>query len=128
MERLAPLCMVMLLQLPPAEPITGWFAGEEGIVTSVVEVGTEPLHQLVVVFQSVLVLPNHIALVELHASSPRYKLEVGFKKTVGVIVAETLFPLVLDDVEYHVVEVNFRMVSKEGDPTLSALSNVRLGV
>jgi len=62
--------MVILLHVPPADPIMGCLTGDEGIVTSVVAVGTEPLHQFVVVFQSALVLPSHTALVELQSSSP----------------------------------------------------------
>ena len=62
--------MVILLQAPPAEPTTGCLAGEDGIVTSVVAAGTKPLHQLVAVFQSVLVLPSQTAFAELQSSSP----------------------------------------------------------
>ena len=62
--------MVMLLHVPPADPMTGWFTGDDGMVTFVVDTGTEPLHQLVAVFQSVLVLPSQIALVGLQSLSP----------------------------------------------------------
>ena len=62
--------MLILLQLPPAAPITGCLLGDDGILTSVVTVGTDPLHQLEAVFQSVLVLPSHIALFALQSSSP----------------------------------------------------------
>ena len=49
----APEFMVRLLQRPPAAPITGWFPPAL-MITLVAEVGTDPLHQLLGVFQSVL--------------------------------------------------------------------------
>ena len=70
MVSVAPLCIVILLHVPPADPITGWLVGPDGMLTSVIDVGTDPLHQLLAVFQSVLVLPSQMAFVELQLSSP----------------------------------------------------------
>ena len=54
-----PELMVRLLQLAVALPIVGLRVALAGTVTSVLEVGTEPPHQLPAVFQSVLEVPFH---------------------------------------------------------------------
>ena len=55
----APALIVNELQTPSASPIVGWFGAPAGIITSVVDVGTTP-HQLLAVFQSVLVVPSQV--------------------------------------------------------------------
>ena len=63
MVKIAPELIVIFLQVPPAAPIAGWFP-PEGIVTSVVEVGTVELHQFEVVFQSVFVFPFQVPAIQ----------------------------------------------------------------
>ena len=52
--------MVIFLHNPPAEPMMGWKGTDPttGMVTFVDKAGMPP-HQLLAVFQSVLVIPNH---------------------------------------------------------------------
>ena len=61
MVKLAPLLIVILWQVPPAEPILGWFP-PDGMVTSVEAIGMPP-HQLATVFQSVLDAPLQVPAV-----------------------------------------------------------------
>ena len=63
MVRDAPGSMVRLRQTADA-PMTGWFAGADGIVTSVVAVGT-PAHQLAMSCQSLLAVPSHVPAMQL---------------------------------------------------------------
>ena len=60
----APEAMVMDLQIAPAAPTIGNLppTGKVGICTSVFAVGMPP-HQLLAVFQSVLVIPSHSPVV-----------------------------------------------------------------
>jgi phage baseplate assembly protein W len=60
MVRLVPLSNVIDAQ-DAAEPITGWLLAAE-IVTTLDDVGTKPQLQLLVVFQSVLVVPVQVIL------------------------------------------------------------------
>ena len=57
-DKVAPELMVNVFTLT-LEEITAEFAVPDGMVTFVEDVGTPP-HQLEAVFQSVLVLPNHV--------------------------------------------------------------------
>ena len=57
----APTSIVILLHTA-AISITGWFEGEDGIVMSVEEIGTEMLDQLPVLFHAVEVPPVHVAV------------------------------------------------------------------
>jgi hypothetical protein len=122
MVRLALLKILRLLHEPDVV-ITGWLVGDEGMVTSVAAVGTFPPHQLLPVFQSVPVLPNHIRLVEEQSSSPTQK-SLNEVKPEAVIVFPEAAPLVVN----QVVAFSLRILSKEvvGLPTLSFSANVKL--
>jgi hypothetical protein len=85
--KVAPDPIVMFLQVPPAEPITGFTEAEERIITSVVDVGTTPPHQFPDVFQSAPKTPNHVPAIH----------EVLIFKIPLVLLPKTAFLMVADE-------------------------------